>query len=212
MLHLRENGKVKFKGGFKGLIQKGLKGLTIHINIMNIANLPVENKTEIKISNKPLGLLDILDRLPKELHFNIIKYLQHPLTILFNKHITTTDWPRSDRRRIAFNEHNGARREPIILDLKENHWQSVKLDHKIKFPKHPVVDMLRRGWYRYDNITKNINDIGQRILFIKRRRLRMAAPSFRLHNMIETELKRYKYHPTSKYDSFKEFYFKTKQK
>ena len=31
--------------------------------------------------------MELLNNLPDELHFCVIKYLQHPLTMIFNKHI-----------------------------------------------------------------------------------------------------------------------------
>ena len=91
--------------------------------------------------------MDLLNKLPEELHFNIIKYLQHPLCVIFNKHIKVYEYSFDSTRYLNF--INVRSPKTIYVRILEDVDKSILLDHKIKFTIHPTARILNDEIYKH---------------------------------------------------------------
>ena len=75
-----------------------------------------------------------------------MKYLQHPLTMIFNKHIEVTEVYAANGTKIYLDFKEGRIRDMSFIQVKlvEDVERSKELEHKIMFPTHPIADLLTR--------------------------------------------------------------------
>ena len=77
--------------------------------------------------------MELLDKLPIDLHFSVMKYLQHPLTVVFNKHIQVTQMRETKVWLWIYDNDGELTRNPICVSTIENAEVSEDLDCKIRF-------------------------------------------------------------------------------
>ena len=167
--------------------------------------------------------MELLDKLPTDLHFSVIKYLQHPLTVVFNKHVQVTQMHEMKRWMWFYSNGGQLIRNPICVSTIENPLVSEDLDRKIRYPLHPIAVLLKNRIHNIiinddfiDDDTEDYEQILEYILWEERERVRKSRPSYKIHEMIAHEVAYYNHY--NRYNrrrrckvcvcsSFSEYYF-----
>ena len=139
--------------------------------------------------------MELFDKLPNDLHWTVIKYLQHPLTMILKKQIKVGKVFR-EQICLNFKVNYGQPCRFMFVKLVEYVEKSKELDHKIKFPTHPIADLLRKEIIRIivddefiDEESEDYGQILEYILWVKRDRIHKARPSYKIHELINWELR-----------------------
>ena len=138
--------------------------------------------------------MELLDNLPEELHWNVIKYLQHPIAAMYHYNFKYRDDAEEEKRVVEYIGH--WRVCPCkwcfnyqYIKLNEDEYNSKEFDRRCRFPTHPVAQIFEDEWY-----ASPCGDTHDFIVYVraeKRERLKKSRPSSRIAKYMQEEITLY---------------------